>query len=131
MWIIYVVAAFLGGTGRGVWAIVWCVFNIACLAAVLYGLAKNNMQFLFPALGYSIAIILVGLINVVVNFIQLAWIAAIWLLAIFALTVYYALGLVTLLDDIEEVTTAPATQEGPAPSGRRLQNAECSSSCLR
>ena len=78
MWIIYVVAAFLGGTGLGVWAIVvWCVLNIACLAAVLYGLAKNNMQFLFPALGYSIAIILVGLINDVVNFIQLAWFAAI------------------------------------------------------
>ena len=59
-------------------------------------------------------IILVGLINVGVNFIQLAWIAAIWLLVIFALTVYYALGLVTLLDGVEEVTTA---QEGPAPSG--------------
>ena len=58
-------------------SLVWCVFNIACLAAVLYGLAKNNMQFLFPALGYSIAIILVGLINDVVNFIQLAWFAAI------------------------------------------------------
>ena len=122
MWIIYVVAAFLGGTGLGVWAIVWCVFNIACLAAVLYGLAKNNMQFLFPALGYSIAIILVGLINVVVNFIQLAWIAAIWLLAIFALTVYYALGLVTLLDGVEDITTAPAAQEGPAPTGE-MQNA--------
>ena len=39
-WIIYVVAAFLGGTGLGVWAVVWCVFNIAdaCLAAVLFGL---------------------------------------------------------------------------------------------
>ena len=80
------------------------------------------MQFLFPALGYSIAIILVGLINVVVNFIQLAWIAAIWLLAIFALTVYYALGLVTLLDGVDEVTTDPAAQEGPVPSGG-LQNA--------
>ena len=85
--------------GVGVWAVVWCVFNIACLAAVLYGLAKNNMQFLLPALGYST---------------KLAWFAAIWLLAIFALTVYYALGLVTLLDGVEEVTTA---QEGPAPSG--------------
>ena len=42
MWIIYVVAAFLGGTGLGVWAIVWCVFNIACLAAALYGLVNNN-----------------------------------------------------------------------------------------
>ena len=50
------------------------------------------MQFLFPALGYSIAIILVGLINVVVNFIQLAWFAAIWLLAIFALTRVLRLG---------------------------------------
>ena len=80
------------------------------------------MQFLFPALGYSIAIILVGLINIVVNFIQLAWIAAIWLLAIFALTVYYALGLVTVLDSVDEVTTAPDAQEGPAPSGG-LQNA--------
>ena len=89
---IYVVAPFLGGTGLGVWAIVWCVLNIACLAAVLFGLAKNNMQFLFPALSYSIAIILVGLINVVVNFIQLAWFAAIWLLAIFALTRVLRLG---------------------------------------
>ena len=80
------------------------------------------MQFLFPALGYSIAIILVGLINDVVNFIQLAWIAAIWLLAIFALTVYYALGLVTLLDGVEDVTIAPAAQEGPAPS-EEMQNA--------
>ena len=122
MWIIYVVAAFLGGTGLGVWAIVWCVFNIACLAAALYGLAKNNMQFLLPALGYSIAIIVIGLFNVVVNFIKLAWFAAIWLLAIFALTVYYALGLVTLLDGVDEVTTDPAAQEGPVPSGG-LQNA--------
>ena len=63
MWIIYVVAAFLGGTGLGVWAIVWCVFNIACLAAALYGLAKNNMQFLLPALGYSIAIIVMLLVS--------------------------------------------------------------------
>ena len=86
------------------------------------------MQFLFPALGHSIAIILVGLINVVVNFIQLAWIAAIWLLAIFALTVYYALGLVTLLDGVEDITTAPAAQEGP---GSYWGNAECSSSSLR
>ena len=55
------------------------------------------------------------------NFIQLAWFAAIWLLVIFALTVYYALGLVTLLDGVDEVTTAPDAQEGPAPGG--LQNA--------
>ena len=122
MWIINVVGAFLSSTGLGVWAIVWCVFNIACLAAALYGLAKNNMQFLFPALGYSIAIIVIGLFNVVVNFIQLAWFAAIWLLAIFALTVYYALGLVTLLDGVEDVTTAPSAKEKPAPSGE-MQNA--------
>ena len=122
MWIIYVVAAFLGGIGLGVWAIVWSVFNIACLAAVLYGLAKNNMKFLTPALGNSIANIFVVLFNVVVNFIQLAWFAAIWLLVIFALTVYYALGLVTLLDGVEEFTTAPDAQEGPAPSGGQ-QNA--------
>ena len=61
MWIIYVVAAFLGGTGLGVWAIVWSVFNIACLAAILYGLAKKNMQLLFPALGNSVANIVLGL----------------------------------------------------------------------
>ena len=66
--------------------------------------------------------VLIKLINVVVNFIQLAWFAAIWLLVIFALTVYYALGLVTLLDGVDEVTTAPDAQEGPAPSGG-LQNA--------
>ena len=56
------------------------------------------------------------------NFILLAWFAAIWLLAIFALVVYYALALVTLLDGVEEVTTFPPAQEGPAPSGG-LQNA--------
>ena len=58
MWIINVVGAFLSSTGLGVWAIIWCVLNITCLAAVLY------------------VNIVLGLINVLVNFIQLAWFAA-------------------------------------------------------
>ena len=129
IWIIYVFGAFFGGSSisNGVWAVNWCILNIACFAAVLYGLEKNNMFFLIPALCLSIFDIVGGLVNVLVNFITLNWFAAIWLLAIFALTVfpecvflaivaltvYYAMGLVTLLDSLDN---GDAAEEQSAPS---------------
>merc|ERR1719450_1008303 len=91
LWIIYVLGAFLGNpsdSSNGVWAIIWCVINIACFAGVLYGLTKKNMRFLIPALFLCI-------FNTIVNFITLNWFAAVWLLVIVGLTVYYALGLLT------------------------------------
>ena len=97
IWIVYVLGAFLGSPsdlGNGVWAIIWCVINIACFAGVLYGLAKKNMRFLIPALCISVFNILVGIINVLVNFITFNWFSAVWLLMIVGLTVYYAIGLV-------------------------------------
>ena len=115
IWIIYVFGAFFGSSSisNGVWAVNWCILNIACFAAVLYGLEKNNMFFLIPALCLSIFDIAGGLVNVLVNFITLNWFAAIWLLGIVALTVYYAMGLVTLLDSLDN---GDAAEEQSAPS---------------
>ena len=117
IWIVYVLGAFLGSPsdlGNGVWAIIWCVINIACFAGVLYGLTKKNMHFLIPALCISVFNILVGIINVLVNFITFNWFSAVWLLMIVGLTVYYAIGLVTLLDQLDD-GDAPAAEEPPAP----------------
>ena len=120
IWVIYVLGTFLGGSsvGNGVWAVIWCVINIACFSAVLYGLIKNNMLFLIPALCISMFTILVGIINVLVNFVTFNWFAAIWLLAIVGLTVYYAIGLVTLLDQLDndeahagEIPAAPGKNQ--------------------
>ena len=71
------------------------------------------MFFLIPALCLSIFNIAGGLVNVLVNFITLNWFAAIWLLGIVALTVYYAMGLVTLLDSLDN---CEAAEEQSAPS---------------
>merc|ERR1712181_52882 len=103
IWVIYVLGAFLGGSsvGNGVWAVIWCVINIACFSGVLYGLSKNNMLFLIPDLCISVINILVGIINALVNFVTFNWFAAIWLLVIVGLTVYYAIGLVTMLDQLD------------------------------
>ena len=117
IWIVYVLGAFLGSRSdqsNGVWAIIWCVINIACFAGVLYGLAKKNMRFLIPALCISVFNILVGIINVLVNFITFNWFSAVWLLMIVGLTVYYAIGLVTLLDQLDD-GEAPAVKEPSAP----------------
>ena len=118
LWIIYVLGAFLGNrsdSSNGVWAIIWCVINIACFAGVLYGLTKKNMRFLIPALFLCIFNIIVGIINTLVNFITLNWFAAVWLLVIVGLTVYYALGLLTLLDQPDE-GESPAAEEPAAPA---------------
>ena len=124
VWIIYVLGAFLGNLSdlsNGVWAIIWCVINIACFAGVLYGLDKKNMLFLIPALCVSAFNILGGIINALVNFITFNWFAAVWLLLIVGLTVYYAMGLVTLLDQLDNVET-PAAAEAPAGADKN-QNA--------
>ena len=120
IWIIYVLGAFLGSVlGNGIWATIWCVINIACFAGVLYGLAKKNMRFLIPALCLSVFNIIVGFINAVVNFITLSWFSAVWLLVLVGLTAYYAMGLVTLLDQLDD-GEAPAAEEPSAPG--KIQN---------
>ena len=116
IWIIYVFGAFLGGSGSSnwIWAIIWCALNIACFAAVLYGLAKNKRFCLLPALAISIFDIIVGVINILINFISLNWFAAIWLLAIACLTIYYAVGLVTVLEELYS-SEEPAAEQEPVP----------------
>ena len=116
IWVIYVLGAFLGGsdsTSNWIWAIIWCVLNIVCFSGVLYGLANNKRFCLLPALAVCIFDIVVGVINVLVNFITLNWFAAIWLLAIACLTAYYVIGLVTVLEQLY-TSDVPAAQE-PAP----------------
>ena len=116
IWIIYVFGAFLGGSSSSnwIWAIIWCVLNIAAFSSVLYGLAMNKRFCLLPALVISIFDIIVGVINILVNFISLNWFAAIWLLAIACLTMYYAIGLVTVLEGLYS-SEVPAAAQEPVP----------------
>ena len=106
----------MGGSNSSnwIWAIIWCGLNIACFSGVLYGLASNKRFCLLPALVISVFNIIVGVINILVNFISLNWFAAIWLMAIACLTTYYAIGLVSVLEDLNLSEVSAAPQE-PVP----------------
>ena len=87
IWIIYVLGACLENhsdldLGNVIWAIIWCIINIACFAGVLYALDKKKMHFLIPALCLSVFNIVAGIINAIINFTTFSWFAAVWLLVI-------------------------------------------------
>ena len=75
----------------------------------------NKRFCLLPALVISIFDIIVGVINILVNFISLNWFAAIWLLAIACLTMYYAIGLVTVLEGLYSSEVPAAAAQEPVP----------------
>ena len=112
-WIIYVFAAFLGGSNSStwIWAIIWCGLNIACFSGVLYGLANNERSCLLPALVISVFNIIVGVINILVNLMSLNWFAFLWLLAIACLTTHYVIGLVSVREGLYSSEVPSSSQE--------------------
>jgi len=70
---------------------------------------KSTKIFLLPALIISVFDVVVGIINGIINFFILNWFGAIWILALAALTAYYAIGLKNVYDDMSGA--APAAGE--------------------
>ena len=59
--------------GNGIWAVIWCVCNIAAYGLVILAMKRSNKMFIIPALIISIFDVIVGIIQCIVSFFSL-WI---------------------------------------------------------
>jgi len=100
IWIIYAVLALIASIGAGIWALIWCVGNVAAYVLVILGMKKSNKLYVIPALVLSVFNIVVGVIQAIINFVSLWFFSAVAILVITALTTYYILGLKTVYDDL-------------------------------
>lgn len=83
--------------GTLIWYIIWSLANIVVYGLAVYAiLKKTSNKLLLAAICLSLFDIVVGIIFSIVSFADEAWFAAIWLLLIVSLTVYYILGLHTI-----------------------------------
>ena len=62
-------------SGNWVWAIIWSIANLLVYAAVIFGMMKARKIFLLPALFVSVFDIIVGIINGLILFFALSWVA--------------------------------------------------------
>ena len=59
--------------GNGIWAVIWCVCNVAAYVLVILAMRKSNKMFIVPALIISVFDVIVGVIQAVIAFISI-WI---------------------------------------------------------
>eukprot|EP00092_Neocalanus_flemingeri_P004059 GFUD01004369.1.p1 GENE.GFUD01004369.1~~GFUD01004369.1.p1 ORF type:complete len:158 (-),score=26.93 GFUD01004369.1:49-522(-) len=110
LWIIYALGALFGksSTGNSIWAVIWCVANVAAYVLVILAMRKSNKMFIIPALIISVFNVIVGIIQAIIAFASLWIISAIIILIIVGITAYYTLGLKTVYDDISSAGPAAA-----------------------
>merc|ERR1711970_972329 len=117
LWVLYAIGALFGANstvGNGIWAVIWCVCNIAAYILVILAMRRSNKMFIVPALIISVFDVIVGIIQCIIAFAKLWIFSAIVILIIAGITGYYALGLKTVYDDISSsspATSAPATEK--------------------
>ena len=101
LWVIYfLISIFEGGGILALWGLIFTTANIVSFLAVLYGIRNHKQMFLKPALIICVIDVVLGIIEAIVNFFLLRWLSAVWVLAIAALTCYYAIALKNVHDDI-------------------------------
>ena len=57
---------------NSIWAMIWSVANIVAFLGVVFGLSKNAKMYLMPALVLCPIAVVIGCINVIVNFVTLS-----------------------------------------------------------
>ena len=105
-WIIYFFGALLGrssddgSNGNWLWALIWCLANVATCYGVFSGVKHSHRIILVPSLFLCVFNIIAGPINVIANFICANIFAGIWLLMLTTLNMYYLLALKTIFDSM-------------------------------
>ena len=73
LWAIYALSSIISAvTGNSIWAMIWSVANIVAFLGVVFGLRKNVKMYLMPALVLCPIAVVIGCINVIVNFVTLS-----------------------------------------------------------
>ena len=73
LWAIYALSSIISAvTGNSIWAMIWSVANIVAFLGVVFGLSKNVKMYLMPALVLCPIAVIIGCINVIVNFVTLS-----------------------------------------------------------
>eukprot|EP00092_Neocalanus_flemingeri_P002860 GFUD01003058.1.p1 GENE.GFUD01003058.1~~GFUD01003058.1.p1 ORF type:complete len:168 (-),score=23.83 GFUD01003058.1:47-550(-) len=127
LWIIYALGALFGNnasTGNSIWAVIWCVANVAAYVLVILAMRKSNKMFIIPAVIISVFNVIVGIIQAIIAFASLWIISAIIILIIVGITAYYTLGLKTVYDDISSATAAAAEPTAEPPADMKSVNKE-------
>jgi len=102
LWIIYLIDVLIANVtiGSKIWGVIWAVAGVAVYGLVVFALWKDKPRnYLLPAMFVSAFNVVVSVINAIINFVFLAWLGAIILLIIAAITLYYFLGLYTVYQD--------------------------------
>ena len=105
-WIIYFFGALLGrssddgSNGNWLWALIWCLANVASCYGVFSGVKHSHRISLVPSLFLCVFNIIAGPINVFANLICANIFAGTWLLMLTTLNMYYLLALKTIFDSM-------------------------------
>ena len=116
LWAIYALSSIISAvTGNSIWAMIWSVANIVTFLGVVFGLNKNDKMYLVPALFLCPIAVIIGCINVIVNFVTLSIFGAIWLAITTAITAYYWLALFSVYNDMSGPETSTEAYEAMSP----------------
>ena len=108
LWAIYALSSIISAvTGNSIWAMIWSAANIVTFIGVVFGLNKNKKMCVVPALFLCPIAVIIGCINVIVNFVTLSIFGAIWLAITTVITAYYWLALFSVYNDMSSPVTSP------------------------
>eukprot|EP00092_Neocalanus_flemingeri_P017342 GFUD01018757.1.p1 GENE.GFUD01018757.1~~GFUD01018757.1.p1 ORF type:complete len:145 (-),score=21.77 GFUD01018757.1:201-635(-) len=110
LWILYALGAVFGpnsSQGNKIWSVIWCLGVLAAYVLVILAMKKSNKMLMLPALIISVFNVVVGTFYLIISFLTLNIIGAIFILIIVGITAYYTLGLKTVYDDMS-AGVAPA-----------------------
>ena len=73
LWAIYALSSIISAvTGNSIWAMIWSLANIVAFLGVVFGMSKNVKMYLMPAIILCPIAVVIGCINVIVNFVTLS-----------------------------------------------------------
>jgi len=116
LWAIYGIGSLISAvTGNSIWALIWSAANIIAFFGVVYGMSKNVKMYLMPALFLCPIAVIIGCINIIINFATFSIFSGIWLLITTGITAYYWLALFSVHNDMSGSVTSPGATESKPP----------------